>query len=100
MKRSKIFLGATTCLLAIAGVAAANHFRSSITRWYVTNGGPLRHCVQTGIISCTYNAAKTTTCLYLYRVVGKPTQFFAVFTSGATGVSTRCLHKFVYTRND
>ena len=91
MKRSKIFLGATTCLLAIAGVAAAKHFRNPITRWYVTDAGATKHCVATGSITCVYNSAKTATCLY---------QNLAVFTSGATGDATNCLHKLVYTRNE
>jgi len=92
MKHSKIFLGLTAFLLAIAGVTAANHFRGSTTRWYVTDGVGIpqrKHCVATGTISCIYNSAKTTTCLY---------QNLAVFTSGAKGDATNCIHKFVYTQ--
>jgi len=98
MKRSKIFLGVTTCLLAMAGVAAAKHFGPNITRWYVTGGVP-GHCVATGIITCQYHSHPifTSTCLYS---VGFPPQHFAVFTSGATGARVNCLHKFVYTRAD
>jgi len=100
MKRSKIFLGVTTCLLAVAGVATANHFRSSITRWYITlgTGFPVtKHCVPTSTITCTYDASKTTTCFY------KPvsTKSFVVFTSGTPGTDiTKCVNKFVFTRND
>jgi hypothetical protein len=38
MKRSRIFLGATTALLAIAGVAAAkaSHFGANLTRYFCT----------------------------------------------------------------
>jgi len=93
MKRSKIFLGVTTCLLAMAGVAAANHFRSSITRWYITEGDRtgLQHCVRTGTIMCTYHINKTPTCLY---------HNLAVFTSGSTGFWFNCRNKLVYTRLD
>jgi len=92
MKSSKIFLGVTTCLLAIAGVAAANHFRGSIVRWYVTAGVgvPLvKHCVPTGTINCVYNSIQVETCLY---------QNLAVFTSGAKGPATNCIHKLVYSQ--
>ena len=38
MKRSKVFLGVTTALLAVAGVAAAKHYGPTITRFYITTG--------------------------------------------------------------
>jgi len=93
MKRSKIFLGVTTCLLAITGITAAKHFGDVKIRWYCTTGilGLNKHCVQTGPITCLYNSSKTFTCLF---------QGLAVFTAGATGPCFNCLHKFVYTRND
>lgn len=49
MKRSKIFLGVTTCLLAIAGVAAAKRYGSATTRYYCTagNGGITKYCAST-----------------------------------------------------
>jgi len=93
MKRSKIFLGITTCMLAIAGVAAANHFRGSITRWYITAGVGFpvtKHCVPSGSITCVYDNGKLTTCLY---------QNLAVFTSGTTGPKENCKNKFVFTQN-
>ena len=39
MKRSKIFLGITTAILAVAGVTAAKHYGPSISRFYVTSAG-------------------------------------------------------------
>jgi len=39
MTRSKIFLGITTALLAVAGVTAAKHYGPTIQRFYVTIGG-------------------------------------------------------------
>jgi len=92
MKHSKIFLGVTTCLLAIAGVTAARHYGPSIRRWYCTEGVlGVKHCVPTGTITCVYDASQITTCLY---------QNQAVFTSGAIGPWSNCKHKFVYSRTD
>jgi len=58
MKRSKIFLGLTTGLLAIAGVAAAKHYGLSRTRFYITASGAacapvIRLCTGTGTAFCT-----------------------------------------------
>jgi hypothetical protein len=54
MKRSKIFLGVTTCLLAIAGVAATKaHYQGTITKAYYVTSNNLTHCYQlTGIYPC------------------------------------------------
>ena len=38
MKHSKIFLGITTSILAIAGVAAAKYYGPQKTRFYITSG--------------------------------------------------------------
>jgi len=38
MKRSKIFLAATSCLLAIAGIAATKAHRTFPTAYYFSNG--------------------------------------------------------------
>ena len=59
MKRSKIFLGVTTALLAIAGVAAAKHYSGSRTAYFVTHGqtwctSVLIGCTQTGTTDCQY----------------------------------------------
>jgi len=59
MKRSKIFLGFTTALLAVAGVAAAKHYGSSVRRWYVTAAGNIcrtvpKVCENTGTHVCYY----------------------------------------------
>jgi hypothetical protein len=51
MKRSKIFLGVTTCLLAVAGIAAAKRFGPSRTRFYITLGFSSR-CISTPALVC------------------------------------------------
>jgi len=51
MKRSRIFLGATTCLLAIAGVAAAKRFSGTV-RYYITLSGNSAHCKATPALTC------------------------------------------------
>jgi len=43
MKRSKISLGVTTALLAVAGVTAAKHYGPSVPRYYITYAGT--HCL-------------------------------------------------------
>lgn len=58
MNRSKLFLGATTCLLTIAGVAAAkiNTYRSMIHRYYCTHVGTTiataGKCITYGLTNC------------------------------------------------
>ena len=70
MKRSKIFLGATTCLLAIAGLAAAkmNTFRSILHRYYCTHVGTsigtAGHCITYGLVNCIYDPIATNVCRY------------------------------------
>ena len=48
MKRSKVFLGVTTGILAIVGVAAAksSKFTNKLKGWYSTgdNAGCINHC--------------------------------------------------------
>jgi len=64
MKRSRLFLGITTGLLAIAGVAAAKHFGPSVTRYYVSLGGKCIalscHCTNTGTTQCIMSFVTTT----------------------------------------
>jgi hypothetical protein len=55
MKRSKIFLGVTTCLLAVAGVAAAKRFGPSTTRYYITLG--TTKCLAASGLPCVKNTA-------------------------------------------
>jgi len=59
MKRSKIFLGITTGILAVAGVTAAKHYGTSVTRFYLTNGGNYclsrsETCIKQGTVACDY----------------------------------------------
>ena len=58
MRHSKLFLGITTSLLALAGVAAAEYYGPLKTRFYITSG--LSYCcpilspcvTDTGNITC------------------------------------------------
>ena len=52
MKRTKLFLGITTCVLAVAGVAAtkAARFAATITSYYCTVGKA--SCVTLTVPSC------------------------------------------------
>ena len=46
MKRSKLFLGITTGLLAVVAFTAAKTAKfSNLTNAYYTNGAPSHHCV-------------------------------------------------------
>jgi Family of unknown function (DUF6520) len=51
MKRSKIFLSATTCILAIAGFAASRAHRTEFTKgYYFTSNGAI--CKTNASIAC------------------------------------------------
>jgi len=63
MKRSKLFLGATTAVLAIAGVAAAKHYGDSVQRFYITkNSG---YCQ--GVVSTCTKTAGANQCFFYSR---------------------------------
>jgi|GEM_PF-2412972 len=94
MKHSKIFLGVTTCLLAIAGVVAAKRFGPNITRWYCTDFNMVRHCVVSPIITCTQFNSATNTCTV---ALGTPKRHFKIYTQGAVGPCANCLNEFKYT---
>ena len=66
MKRSRIFLGATTTLLAVAGLVAAKRFDAAKTRWYVGDDG------------LCHNVAKT----FKYVTPGTPGAVLAKHTIG------------------
>lgn len=82
MNRSKVFLGVTTGLLAVAGVAAAKRFGPQATRWYCTTGigSTVRHCAQVNVVCPQVpDGAK---CTYTIKVNGINTPY-TVFTKGA-----------------
>ncbi len=113
MKRSKIFLGVTTCLLAVAGVAAAKRFGPSVQRWYCTIGnGSVRYCApvsETCITKLTGTNLKLCTISY---VVGDQTKHAPVYLTGAFTLvnnvavplpcddQTNCITQIKYTRNN
>jgi len=78
MKRSKVFLGVTTAILAVAGVAAAKHYGPPKTRLYLTHG--LTACLQQTGITCTTGGSNP--CLF------KTTNgsFIQIYTDGPAGV--------------
>jgi hypothetical protein len=62
MKRSKLFLGATACLLAIAGVAATKTAKfGTFDAFYslITTGSPTSWCVYYGAQTYTLSNTKT-----------------------------------------
>jgi len=74
MTRSKIFLGLTTCCLAIAGAVAAKvtHFGSHTGKYFTTGG----NCVS-GICPCVRDI-NGATCMYDYssQLTTKKTAFY------------------------
>jgi len=58
MKRPRLFLGITTVLLSIVGVAAAKHFGHSRTAFYCSLGSRCISistvCTSSGFNQCTY----------------------------------------------
>jgi len=68
MKRSRVFLGVTTALLAIASVAAAKAHRHTAAKlWYYTGKVPSQHlCLQAPFEThCAYVNGGTIKCYYL-----------------------------------
>ena len=82
MKRSKIFLGATTALLAIAGIAAAKKYSNgTLTAFYVTHDNA--YCLSVAGIPAT----KTGSTLYpLYTTAGGAQ--IQLFTKGPVGAKS------------
>jgi hypothetical protein len=64
MKRSKIFLAAATCFLAIAGVAATKAHFGSIKAVYFTQGGRIGQKVLLTKQPCTIST-ETLKCFYV-----------------------------------
>jgi len=56
MKRSKLFLGITTGILAVVGVAAAKNYSHTRSLWYITVAGKcapiLVPCTLSGPLTC------------------------------------------------
>jgi len=95
MKRSKIFLGITTALLAVAGVTAAKHYGPSKTRFYVTIGG--NFCKAQDVL-CTSGGTKQ--CVYTVSDGLGGTTKRNLYTKGAEGVfpsGVRCTSPLKYT---
>jgi len=86
MKRSKLFLGITTCLLAITGVAAINHFDNGKIRYYCTVGnGTISYCKSAGMSTYLFTTDTNTpiatiTFTYLFTVYTR-----LLYTKGTVG---------------
>jgi len=95
MKRSKLFLGATTALLAIAGVAAAKHYSGAKAFFYVTHNQTW--CTTAGTVPCTQSGSVNC----LYTTTGPLAKKVATFTVGPRGTynpnqPTNCLSQIKY----
>jgi hypothetical protein len=68
MNRSKIFLGLTTCALAVAGVAAAKTFATGKLRYYFTIGttGTGGQCLSAPKTCVPTNVIPNAICTVLY----------------------------------
>jgi len=97
MKRSKIFLGATTAILAVVGVAAAKRFAGT-TRFYITSGG--KYCKSQSNLQCVKSA--NTLDPICTTTIGDPGTTFNLYTKGPAGVivfnptKDRCLIPLTY----
>ena len=86
MKRSKLFLGVTTCLLAVAGVAATKVARfNTVTAGYIPAAGG---CVKVLAQPCTIGDAGLGDCLYV------TTNGNAIPLYTAIGASPKCSRKY------
>ena len=96
MKRSKIFLGITTAVLGVAGVAAAKHYGPTKTRFYVTSGQNFCKAISS---LCT--SGGSTACQYTVGS-GSTAHQYIVFTKGPEGSYSssnpqNCLNQLFYT---
>jgi hypothetical protein len=90
MKRSKIFLGATTALLAVAGVAAAKHYSHSKQLFYLSAGG--NYCYAASV-ACTKSGSQV--CFY-ETAGGKSVVVFTKGPAGPKQLNVNCLSQFRY----
>jgi len=89
MKRSKIFLGVTTALLAVAGVTAAKHYGSSVQRYYITHDQ--LHCLAQNA-TCTKGA--TTVCTFTTTNGSTPSLYTIGPAGPKSGTACTSLLKF------
>jgi len=104
MKRSKIFLGITTGILAIAGVAAAKSYGTLKSRLYCTQtvAGSTHYCAST---SSTFKYTKTAGSSNLVTTIVAGTSgnvTVPVYTKGTTGQicdASNCINQLVQLGN-
>ena len=100
MNRSKIFLGATTCLLAVAGVAATKvaKFGVTVATYYTQVQITGNVCVTSPITQpCRFLAVVTDQCFYYTAGPLHKLTTFPLFT--AINPGTKCTHVLSYLAN-
>ena len=99
MNRSKIFLGATTCLLAVAGVAATKAAKFKITTvTYYTQVQALHNvCVPATQQPCTITPTAAVRCFYYTAGPVHTLTNFPLYTG--VNSSTPCINPIKYFAN-
>jgi hypothetical protein len=95
MKRTRIFLGLTTCCLAVAGVVAAKaaHF-GTIQAYYFTQPNDKGACIVTAVTTPCNQAASEVTCLTTSGLNSPANRYF----TQSLGVAG-CVSPLHYTTN-
>ena len=106
MKRSKIFLGITTGILAVVGIAAAKTARTSVARFYCTVGSAgNKTCASTGTLPHVSDPTGTYSVPFSYTN-GTPVHSVVtgvIYTTGPVGSlcsTTNCIHPLLYKLNN
>ena len=85
MKRSKIFLGLTTAILAVVGVAAAKRFNGTV-RYYLTSAEA--YCKASPAELCKFVSGGSFICHT--TVSGTSVQLFTKGPAGVVGATNKC----------
>ena len=101
MKRSRIFLGTTTCVLAVAAVATAASIKSPQRAFYCTQGIGVGKCVATPLgfqVPCIPIPSGPYTCVHFIPNYGLKTLYTTghIAMPGNCGIATNCDVKFKY----
>ena len=101
MKRSKIFLGLTTCALGVAALAASKK-DPTLNAFYCTQTNHTGKCVQEILQpNCVLDKTQAPTCLQNFAGIGVRTLYTSI-NAGSIDCGTRtapinCTKKFHYT---
>jgi len=101
MKHSKLFLGATTCLLVIAGIAATKTAKfGATTVTYFTQVSILSNsCVTAHVLQpcAAFNCWNGNRCFYYTTGPDKTVTSFPLYTG--VNAAARCIHPLCYLAN-